>query len=169
MRLTKNISYIFLIFFISSSIAHGNIKIADKFKNWESHFKQDGENLVCFAISMPIKKEPGNLNRAESRMFVTFRTKANIRDEISVTSGYSYKKDEKVNVTVNDNNFVFESSENFAWLTSKDQEIKIINLMKKKNDAKVIGISARGNKTTDTYSLLGFTDAYNSAKNKCKK
>jgi hypothetical protein len=118
---------------------------------------------------MPIKKEPGNLNRAESRMFVTFRTKANIRDEISVTSGYPYKKDEKVNVTVNDNNFVFESSENFAWLTSKDQEIKIINLMKKKNDAKVIGISARGNKTTDTYSLLGFTDAYNSAKNKCKK
>ena len=41
--------------------------------------------------------------------------------------------------------------------------------MKKGNQAKVIGISARGNKTTDTYSLLGFTDAYNSAKNQCKK
>ena len=169
MNLIKNSFFIFFLLIIFSNTAQANIKILDKFKNWESHFTKDGENLVCFAVSMPIKKEPGNLNHAESRMFVTFRTKANIRDEISVTSGYPYKKDEKVNVTVNDNNFVFESSENFAWLTSKDQEIKIINLMKKKNDAKVIGISARCNKTTDTYSLLGFTDAYNSAKNKCKK
>ena len=48
-------------------------------------------------------------------------------------------------------------------------EIKIVRQMKKGNQAKVIGISARGNKTTDTYSLLGFTDAYNSAKNQCKK
>jgi hypothetical protein len=118
---------------------------------------------------MPVKKEPGNLNRAEARIFVTFRTKENIQDEVSVTSGYPYKKGEKVNVTINKDNFGFESSDNFAWLTSKDQEIKIINLMKDKNDAKVVGISARGNKTNDSYSLLGFTAAYNSAKNKCKK
>jgi hypothetical protein len=72
-------------------------------------------------------------------------------------------------VTINEDNFGFESSDNFAWLTSKDQEIKIVNLMKNKNNAKVMGVSARGNKTTDSYSLLGFTDAYNSAKNKCKK
>ena len=140
-----------------------------KFKNWESHFTQEGKELVCFALSQPIKKEPQNLNRAEARIFVTFRTKGNIQDEASVTGGYPYKKDAKIDVTIEDVNFKFESSENFAWLATKDQEIKLINLMKKKNDAKVIGISARGNKTTDTYSLLGFTDAYNSAKNKCKK
>lgn len=102
-------------------------------------------------------------------MFVTFRTKKNIDNEVSVTSGYPYKKDEKVTVTIDDDLFAFESSENFAWLINKDQGIKIINLMKKKNTAKVIGVSARGNKTTDSYSLLGFTAAYNSAKNKCKK
>lgn len=169
MHLIKKNCLIFLIFLIFSNTADSNIKISDKFKNWESHFTQDGENLVCFAVSMPVKKEPGNLNRAESRIFVTFRTKENIDDEVSVTSGYPYKKDEKVTVTIDDDLFAFESSENFAWLISKDQEIKIINSMKKKNAAKVIGVSARGNKTTDSYSLLGFTDAYNSAKNKCKK
>ena len=169
MHLIKNSFLIFFSFFLFSNTADANIRIIDKFKNWESHFTQDGENLVCFAISMPIKKEPGNLNRAESRIFVTFRTKGSVHDEVSVTSGYPYKKDEKVNVAINEDSFVFESSDNFAWLTSKDQEIKIINLMKKKNDAKVVGMSTRGSKTTDTYSLLGFTDAYNSAKNKCKK
>ena len=169
MHLIKNSFLIFFLLFTFSSTTQANIKILDKFKNWESHFTQDGGNLVCFAVSMPVKKEPGNLNRAEARIFVTFRTKENIQDEVSVTSGYPYKKGEKVNVTINEDNFGFESSDNFAWLTSKDQEIKIINLMKKKNTAKVMGVSARGNKTTDSYSLLGFTAAYNSAKNKCKK
>ena len=162
------------IFFICFSLLFGGqsfaaIKVVGKFKNWESHFTQEGKELICFALSQPIKKEPQNLNRAEARIFVTFRTKGNVQDEASVTGGYPYKKDAKIDVTIEDVNFKFESSENFAWLTTKDQEIKLINLMKKKNDAKVIGISARGNKTTDTYSLLGFTDAYNSAKNKCKK
>ena len=169
MNLIKNSFFIFFLLITFSSTTQANIKILDKFKNWESHFTQDGGNLVCFAVSMPVKKEPGNLNRAEARIFVTFRTKENIQDEVSVTSGYPYKKGEKVNVTINEDNFGFESSDNFAWLTSKDQEIKIINLMKKKNTAKVMGVSARGNKTTDSYSLLGFTAAYNSAKNKCKK
>jgi hypothetical protein len=169
MHLIKNSFFIFFLLITFSSTTQANIKILDKFKNWESHFTQDGGNLVCFAVSMPVKKEPGNLNRAEARIFVTFRTKENIQDEVSVTSGYPYKKGEKVNVTINEDNFGFESSDNFAWLTSKDQEIKIINLMKKKNTAKVMGVSARGNKTTDSYSLLGFTAAYNSAKNKCKK
>ena len=169
MHLIKNSFFIFFLLITFSSTTQANIKILDKFKNWESHFTQDGGNLVCFAVSMPVKKEPGNLNRAEARIFVTFRTKENIQDEVSVTSGYPYKKGEKVNVTINENNFGFESSDNFAWLTSKDQEIKIVNLMKNKNNAKVVGVSARGNKTTDSYSLLGFTDAYNSAKNKCKK
>ncbi len=169
MKLIKSSFFIFFLLIIFSNTAQANIKILDKFKNWESHFTQDGGNLVCFAVSMPVKKEPGNLNRAEARIFVTFRTKENIQDELSVTSGYPYKKGEKVNVTINEDNFDFESSDNFAWLTSKDQEIKIVNLMKNKNNAKVVGVSARGNKTTDSYSLLGFTDAYNSAKNKCKK
>ena len=48
-----------------------------KFKNWESHYTQEGKDLVCFALSIPTKMIPKNLNRAESRMFVTFRTKDN--------------------------------------------------------------------------------------------
>ena len=113
--------------------------------------------------------QPKNLNRAESRIFVTFRPTETIRDEVSVTGGYPFKKNIPVDVSIVNSNFNFSSLEKFAWLPNKDDEIKIIRQMKKKNVAKVIGVSARGNKTIDTYSLLGFTDAYNSAKNKCKK
>jgi len=57
---------------------------------------------------------------------------------------------------------------NFAWMESLDEELKMIRTMKKSNKAEVIGVSARGNKTRDTYSLMGFTDAYNAAKSNCK-
>jgi len=165
----KKIFFCIVAYVFTFSHAIAEIKIEGKFKNWESHYTQESKDLVCFALSIPIKMIPKNLNRAESRMFVTFRTKDNTRDEVSVTGGYPYKKDASVDVTISNSNFKFQSSDNFAWLPKKDDEIKIIRQMKKKNDAKVVGISARGNKTTDTYSLLGFTDVYNSAKNKCKK
>ena len=102
------------IFFICVSLLFGGqsfaaIKVVGKFKNWESHFTQEGKELVCFALSQPIKKEPQNLNRAEARIFVTFRTKGNIQDEASVTGGYPYKKDAKIDVTIEDVNFKFES------------------------------------------------------------
>jgi len=53
-------------------------------------------------------------------------------------------------------------------MESLDEELKMIRTMKKSNKAEVIGVSARGNKTRDTYSLMGFTDAYNAAKSNCK-
>ena len=168
MHIKKNLLIIFfLITFNSFSI--GAIKIEGKYKNWESHFTGNKKDLVCFAVSMPIKKEPKNLNRAEARIFVTFRNKDDIRDEVSITGGYPYKKGSQVKVRFGSSSFKFDISENFAWLTSSKDETKIIKLMKRKNKLKITGMSARGNKTYDTYSLLGFTAAYNSAKNKCKK
>jgi hypothetical protein len=108
------------------------------------------------------------LNRAESRIFVTFRPKDGVSNEISVTSGYPFKKQSNVNVNISNSSFKFETKGNFAWMTSLDDELTMIRVMKKSNRAEVIGISSRGNKTRDTYSLMGFTDAYNAAKKNCK-
>ena len=165
----KKIIFVFIFSFFVSSVAMSAIKIEGKFKNWESHYTEDGKDKVCFAVSMPIKKDPSNLNRAEARIFVTFRTKRNVVDEVSITGGYPYKKDSQVSVGIDNASFKFDVSDNFAWLINNKDEVKIIQQMKKKNELKATGLSARGNKTYDTYSLLGFTDAYNSAKNKCKK
>ena len=66
-------------------------------------------------------------------------------------------------------NFKLEVKDNFAWLVSYDDEIKMIRAMKKSNKAKVIGTSSRGNKTTDTYSLMGFSKAYQQINEACQK
>ena len=47
-----------------------------------------------------------------------------------------------------------------AWTDDDSIDQDIIKAMKKGNTMKVIGYSTRGTKTTDTYSLMGFTAAY---------
>ena len=58
-----------------------------------------------------------------------------------------------------------------AWMQSEKnmkKRKKLINEMKRGNDLKVVARSQRGTTTTDYYTLLGFTNAYNKIKNMCK-
>ena len=55
----------------------------------------------------------------------------------------------------------------FAWVVDDKDEIKLISTMKKASRLMIIGNSAQGSQTTDHYSMMGFTKAYNSAKKNC--
>ena len=46
-------------------------------------------------------------------------------------------------------------------------EIKLIVTMKKASRLMVIGSTNKGDQTTDHYSMMGFTKAYNTAKKSC--
>ncbi len=163
----KKILFVSFVSLIFVSNADAKIKIEKKFKMWESQYVEDGKNKTCFAVSMPTKMSPASLNRAESRIFVTFRPNDGVSNEISVTNGYPFQKKSNVNVNVGNALFKFETKGTFAWMTTLDDELKMIKAMKKANKAQVIGTSSRGNKTKDTYSLMGFTDAYNAARKNC--
>ena len=56
-----------------------------------------------------------------------------------------------------------------AWSFSVSEDLKIINAMKTSLKLSVIGTSSRGTITTDTYSLLGFTKAYQKINEACQK
>jgi hypothetical protein len=143
------------------------IKLDGQFKNWTAQNTNINGQQVCYAVSSPIASNPKTLNRAESRIFVSFRANDKIQNEISVTSGYNYKASSNVNLAIGKREFNFETEDNFAWLTKYEDEISLIELMRKSTQAKVTATSARGTKTIDTFSLNGFSDAYEAAKKKC--
>lgn len=143
------------------------IKLDGQFKNWTAQNTNINGQQVCYAVSSPIASDPKTLNRAESRIFVSFRANDKIQNEISVTSGYNYKASSKVNLAIEKREFNFETEDNFAWLTKYEDEISLIELMRKSTQAKVTATSVRGTKTIDTFSLNGFSDAYEAAKKKC--
>ena len=157
-----------LIFFILFAVsANANTpKSTGKYKNWESFTAETEKGKICFAQTEPTKKAPSSIKRGKSKLFVTFRPSENIKDEVSLTSGHDYKSS-TVTASSGKKGYSFFSQKKFAWLLDDQEEEKFIKLMKKATNVIVKARTVKGAETTDHYSMMGFTKAYNTAKKTC--
>ena len=127
---------------------------------------QEG-NKICFAQSIPIVRAPKKLKRDPSRLFVSFRPAEKIKNEVSVTNGYEFKTKAPVTAKSGKKSYDLFSKERFAWMVDNKDELKLISTMKKASRLMIIGNTDKGDQTTDHYSMMGFTKAYNTAKKSC--
>tara|TARA_B100000401_G_scaffold379270_1_gene280509 strand:+ start:1822 stop:2319 length:498 start_codon:yes stop_codon:yes gene_type:complete len=155
-----------LFFAISVEAIAETPKSVGKYKNWQSFTTNTEKGKICFAQSVPSKRGPESFKREDSRIFVTFRPGENITDEVSITSGHLYKPSSVV-AKSGKNSFSFFSQEKFAWLLDEREEKKFIKLMKRATNLIVKANAKNGTQTTDHYSMMGFTKAYNTAKKVC--
>tara|TARA_Y100000590_G_C15138173_1_gene795097 strand:+ start:65 stop:571 length:507 start_codon:yes stop_codon:yes gene_type:complete len=166
-----SIKKILLLMLFSSicSISYGeeNLKSIGKFKDWESFVLSQEGNKICFAQSAPVLRAPKKLKRNPSRLFVSFRPKENIKNEISVTNGYTFKDKAPVTAKSGKKSYDLFSKDNFAWVVDKNDESKLITTMKKASRLMIIANTNKGDQTTDHYSMMGFTKAYNIARKSC--
>ena len=159
--------FIFLVFFIFSIDAFAvTPRSTGKYKNWESFVVETDKGKICFAQTIPTKRAPAAVERDKSKLFVTFRPSEEIRDEVSLTSGHDYKTS-SVTASSGKRRYSFFSQKDFAWLLDDQEEKKFIQLMKKATDIIVKARTTKGAETTDHYSMMGFTKAYNTAKKTC--
>ena len=155
-----------LFFAISVEAIAETPKSVGKYKNWQSFTTNTEKGKICFAQSVPSKRGPESFKREDSRIFVTFRPGENITDEVSITSGHLYKPSSVV-AKSGKNSFSFFSQEKFAWLLDEREEKKFIKVMKRATNLIVKANAKNGTQTTDHYSMMGFTKAYNTAKKVC--
>ena len=159
--------FLLITLVIFSSSAYANTpRSTGKYKNWESFVAETEKGKICFAQTIPTKRAPGAIQRDQSKLFVTFRPGENIKDEISVTSGHDYKSS-TVTASSGKKRYSFFSQKNFAWLLDDREEKNFIKLMKKATNLIVKARTTKGAETTDHYSMMGFTKAYNTAKKTC--
>ena len=155
-----------LILFPFNLIAE-EVKKIGKFKDWETMVLSKSDGIVCFAQSKPVLQSPKN-NKRDSRLFVTFRPDEKIVDEISITAGYEFNKQNSITAKSGKFRYKFDiSQQNFAWIADNIVERKMIRTMKKGSRLMISGYNSSGSQTIDHYSLLGFTKAYNEAKKSC--
>jgi hypothetical protein len=164
----KKVLYI-ILFFIIFNIARAeeNLKSVGKFKDWESFVLSQDGNKTCFAQSIPVVRAPKKIKRDPSRLFVSFRPAENIKNEFSVTNGYEFKLKAPVTAKSGKKSYDLFSKGRFAWIVDNEDEIKLIVTMKKASRLMIIGNTNKGDQTTDHYSMMGFTKAYNTAKKSC--
>ena len=165
MLFKKILILVCLLIFSSNSFAN-TPRSTGKSKNWESFTAETDQGKICFAETLPTKRAPAAVKRGKSKLFVTFRPSENIKNEISITSGHAYKAS-TVTAKSGKRSYSFFSKENFAWILDDQEERKFIQLMKRATDVIVKARTVKGAETTDHYSMMGFTKAYNMAKKNC--
>ena len=146
----------------------------DAKKDW-SVFQAGAEGQkVCWIVSQPTKTaairngKSVQVNRGDIFLMVSIRPTDGVTNEISYLSGYPFKKGSEVKASVGKANFtLFTEGEN-AWAPSAKDDAALIAAFRKGARAKVQGVSSRGTKTVDTFSLSGFTAALEAAVGLCK-
>ena len=167
MSIKKTLLIVIFSFTFSVVNAEEDLKSLGKFKDWQSFVLVKEGVKTCFAQSIPVVKAPKKFKRDSSRLFISFRPAENIKNEISVTNGYEFKLKAPVSAKSGKKKYDLFSKGRFAWLVDNKDEVKLISTMKKASRLMIIGNSEKGTETTDHYSMMGFTKAYNSAKKSC--
>ena len=107
------------------------------------------------------------VTRGEILLMVFFRPEAGVSGQIAFTGGYPFADGSTVNVTIGDSEFELYTEGEWAWPATPQDDTKIITAMKRGADAVVTAVSSRGTTTKDTFSLLGFTAAFDDAEQRC--
>ncbi|MDC1272705.1 invasion associated locus B family protein [Pelagibacteraceae bacterium] len=169
MPIIKKIILILPIFALGyfGQLSSEEIKKIGKYKDWEVMAVTEASGKVCFAQSSPILQAPKS-NKRDAKLFIAFRPAEKITNEVSVTAGYEFNKNNSITAASGKYKFKFDIKEQgFAWITDTKIELKMIKRMKRGSRIMITGYNQKGSQTIDHYSLLGFTKAYNATKKAC--
>lgn len=146
----------------------GNPTLVAQYGDWGVYVNQASNNKVCFALSQPKERLPANLNRDPGYIFISTRPADNVRQEFSVLVGFPMKEDADPSLQIGNDNFALYARQTGAWIRNVAEEARLIDTMRKGRDLTMKSTSARGNATTDRYSLSGIAQALDRVAQECR-
>ena len=150
----------------STSGQKGATQVAT-FGDWAVYTAQTGKAKICFAQSEPKSRSPASLKDEKAYLFVSFRPADNVRNEFAAVLNFKTKEDGPATLTVGQTNYDLVTKGSNAWLKNAADEAQAIGTMARGGAMVLQATSARGNKTSDRYSLTGFGQALERAKSEC--
>jgi Invasion associated locus B (IalB) protein len=138
------------------------------FKDWSAHLLREKRGKVCYLYAEPKSQKGKYKRRGATFVQLAHRPAEKIRNEFSITAGYSYKKNSQVTVAIGKRRYKLFTVGDGAWARDRKTDLALVKAMKGGAKMVVSGTSQRGTRTVDTYSLLGFTAAYRAIERACK-
>ena len=141
-----------------------------QYGDWGAYAASPGGNKVCFALAKPktTKTKPAGRKRDPSYVFVATRPAENVKNEVSVIIGYSFKTSSDATAEVSTEKFAMYTQNDGAWIKNVAEEARMVEAMRKGSDLVIRGMSGRGTQTVDTYSLKGLAQALDRIAQECK-
>ena len=153
---------------LSAQESNNRVAVHTKWSVFEA-----SEPSQCWSVAAPDKQvntrdgRVVTVQRSATLLFVSYIPSSNVNGQVSFTGGYPFKKDSTVSLDVGGTKFEMFTEGEMAWSASPADDAKIITAMKRGSDAVLTGVSGRGTKTEDTFSLFGFTAAVEDAEKRC--
>jgi len=155
-----------LLSFAASALAQSPSPLS-AFKDWAAYTVKEDGGLACYIASQPKASEPSDANRDPIWILVTHRPYKKVQDEVSIYVGYPFEKGSDAIVEIDGEKFTLFTDNETAWASSPALDGKLVQAMRKGRQMVVRGVSQRGTKTVDSYSLIGFTAAHQAISKAC--
>jgi invasion protein IalB len=141
-----------------------------QFGDWGAYTASPGGKKVCFALAKPTSAEtiPAGRKRDPSYAFVSTRPAEKVKNEVSMIVGYPQKSGVDATATVGSASYVMYTQNDGAWVKNAAEEAQMVATMRKGANLVVKSVSARGTKSSDTYSLKGLDQALDKVAEECK-
>jgi invasion protein IalB len=137
--------------------------------DWNAFHDGNGKDKVCYIASLPKSTQPQNVQRAKTYILISHRPAEKARNVFEFRAGYAFKDGVDVDLAIDGNKpFKLFTKDDAAWARDAATDQAIAEAMKKGNAVTIVGTSARGTKTTDTYSLSGISAALSAIDKECK-
>ena len=153
----------FIIFFNFVIILFSNTSYALEKGKWT--FVKD--NQYCYIGSIPIKTDLSKEKKRGDTYILVYKMVGNQDSVIQVEAGYSYKLNKDIIIKIDSTNYKFYTTEDISDSAWTNDDAKVIFAMKKGLKLMITGESSRGTVTNDTYTLKGFTSAFNQLTKEC--
>lgn len=164
--------FLFVFLLATGPLTGSNAMAADPkplggFKDWQAYSWVENGRKVCYMLSRPSKSLPQGVKRGSIYLMVTHRPGSGSKEEVSHVTGYTYKGKSSVEVLIGNRKFLMATDRDVAWVPEGESDAKLIKAMRSGSKLTIKGLSSRGTKTTDTYSLQGFTASHKQIRKSC--
>lgn len=138
------------------------------FGNWHVQTYEEGGGKVCLMWSKPEKSSGNYTRRGDIYAYVTQRPAKKRLNEISISIGYPFKKGSNLSIQIDKAKFSMFTDGDTAWNRRPEADAKMVKAMQVGATMTAQGVSGRGTKTTDIFSLKGFTKGYAAVNRACR-
>jgi hypothetical protein len=148
----------------AASASAQEIKQLGTFKAWTAWTGTDANGPMCYISATPDDWTPKEVNGAPVRrspihFLVINRKGLGTKNEVQTQVGYPFNASANVSAAIDGKAFPMVTEGEAAWLAVEADEPTFVEALKAGTKLVVTGISAKGNKMTDNYSLSGVTAA----------
>jgi len=153
--------------FLAAVNAAAETRLISKHADWDATLRTAGKQRVCYISSLPKKSKGKYKTRGEVSVIVAHWPRRKRWAEVTVNAGYPFKAKSEVVIRIAgaDHRLFTAGQQAYAY---KGEDAKLVGAMRAGASMIIVGVSKKGTRTIDTYSLKGISAALKAIDAQCR-